>query len=60
MHDHLADLAMLGILERHSRNEGRSGGQYYEYDFNVDLELVCQVVGDLEGLVLPEGVLQYA
>ena len=60
MHDHLADLAMLGILERHSRNEGRSGGQYYEYDFNVDLKLVCQVVGDLEGFVLPEGVLQHA
>jgi cell division control protein 6 len=25
MHDHLSDLAMLGILDRQSRNEGRSG-----------------------------------
>nr|WP_239639091.1 hypothetical protein [Halorubrum aidingense] len=29
---------MLGILERHARNEGRAGGQYYEYEFNVSLE----------------------
>lgn len=58
MHDHLADLAMLGILDRHSRNEGRSGGQYYEYEFAVDLGIVQKVVGDLEGVVLPERVLR--
>jgi CDC6, C terminal. len=40
MHDHLADLTMLGILNRQSRNEGRAGGQYYEYEFNVGLKLV--------------------
>jgi len=48
MHDHLADLAMLGILDRHSRNEGRSGGQYYEYEFSVDLDLVANVVSDFK------------
>lgn len=53
MHDHLADLAMLGILDRHGRNEGRSGGQYYEYEFSVDLELVLEAVSELEALVLP-------
>jgi len=53
MHDHLADLAMLGILDRQSRNEGRRGGQYYEYEFSVDLRTVREVVGDLEGLALP-------
>jgi cell division control protein 6 len=58
MHDHLADLAMLGILDRHSRNEGRSGGQYYEYEFAVDLELVANVVSEFEGLTLPRRVLE--
>nr|WP_244289027.1 hypothetical protein [Halobacterium salinarum] len=28
---------MRGILDRTSRNEGASWGQYYEYDFAVDL-----------------------
>ncbi|GCF14473.1 hypothetical protein Harman_24080 [Haloarcula mannanilytica] len=56
MHDHLADLAMLGILDRQSRNEGRRGGQYYEYEFSVDLRIVQEVVGDLEGVVLPQRV----
>ena len=58
MHDHLADLAMLGILDRHSRNEGRSGGQYYEYEFAVDLDLVANVVSDFEGLALPRQVVE--
>lgn len=58
MHDHLADLAMLGILDRHSRNEGRSGGQYYEYEFSVDLDLVANVVSDFEGLALPRQVVE--
>ncbi|MXR50438.1 AAA family ATPase [Halovenus sp. WSH3] len=58
MHDHLADLAMLGILDRQSRNEGRSGGQYYEYEFSVDLRIVQEVVADLEGVVLPERLLR--
>ena len=44
---------MLGILDRHGRNEGRSGGQYYEYEFSVDLELVLEAVSELEALVLP-------
>ncbi|QDX41779.1 orc1/cdc6 family replication initiation protein [Salarchaeum sp. JOR-1] len=56
MHDHLADLAMLGILDRQSRNEGRSGGQYYEYEFAVDLDLVATVVTDFDGITLPQRV----
>ena len=47
MHDHLVDLAMLGIFDRQSRNEGRSGGQCYEYEFSVDLRIVQTVVADL-------------
>ena len=56
MHDHLADLAMLGILNRQSRNEGRAGGQYYEYEFNVGLKLVCEVVDTLDGVALPRRI----
>jgi cell division control protein 6 len=58
MHDHLADLTMLGILDRQSRNEGRSGGQYYEYEFAVDLKTVREVVADLEGVMLPDRILR--
>ncbi|AXG09710.1 orc1/cdc6 family replication initiation protein [Haloplanus rubicundus] len=58
MHDHLADLAMLGILDRRSRNEGRSGGQYYEYEFAVGLNLVANVVSDFEALTLPRRVVE--
>ena len=58
MHDHLADLAMLGILNRQSRNEGRAGGQYYEYEFNVELKLVCEVVDTLDGVALPKRIKQ--
>jgi len=59
MHDHLADLAMLGILNRQSRNEGRAGGQYYEYEFNVELKLVCEVVDTLDGIALPRRIVQH-
>jgi len=59
MHDHLADLAMLGILNRQSRNEGRAGGQYYEYEFNVGLKLVCEVVDTLDGVALSRRIEQH-
>ena len=58
MHDHLADLAMLGILNRQSRNEGRAGGQYYEYEFNAGLRLVCEVVDTFDGVLLPRHIYQ--
>ena len=56
MHDHLADLSMLGILDRWTRNEGRAGGQYYEYEFKVDLTTVCEIVADLDTIALPNSV----
>lgn len=59
MHDHLADLAMLGILDRHARNEGRAGGQYYEYEFSVDLSTVCEVVSDLDGILISDRIETY-
>ncbi|MBV0924480.1 orc1/cdc6 family replication initiation protein [Halomicroarcula limicola] len=56
MHDHLADLAMVGILQRTVRNEGRAGGQYHEYEFDVPLDLVRDVVRELEDIVPPDRV----
>ncbi|WP_254768194.1 orc1/cdc6 family replication initiation protein [Salinilacihabitans rarus] len=52
MHDHLSDLAMQGILKRYTRNHGRSGGQYYEYDLDVTLELAIDVVEELDDVDL--------
>jgi cell division control protein 6 len=47
---------MLGMLNRQSRNEGRAGGQYYEYEFNIGLKLVCEVVDTLDGVALPRRI----
>jgi len=35
---------MYEILNWQSRNEGRAGGQYYEYESNVRVKLVYKVV----------------
>jgi cell division control protein 6 len=56
MHDHLADLAMLGILNRQTKNEGRAGGHYYQYEFDVSLDIVGDVVQDFDSVSLPAGV----
>jgi len=56
MHDHLADLAMLGILSRQLKNEGRAGGHYYQYEFEVTLDVVSDVVQDFDSIVLPHTV----
>ncbi|MBX0324676.1 orc1/cdc6 family replication initiation protein [Halomicroarcula sp. F13] len=59
MHDHLADLAMVGILQRTVRNEGRAGGQYHEYEFDVPLDLVCDVVRELDDIAMPNVVARH-
>ena len=56
MHDHLADLAMLGILDRQMKNKGRAGGHYYQYEFDVDLDIVGDVVRDFDSIALPKAV----
>jgi hypothetical protein len=33
---------MLGFLRRHERNEGVSGGQYYEYELDLDPTIVLE------------------
>jgi Cdc6-like AAA superfamily ATPase len=40
--DHLSDLHMLGLLRRHERNKGLSGGQYYEYELDLDPTIVLE------------------
>lgn len=46
-HNHLSELAMLGILNRTKCNEGRSGGIYYEYDIDVPLKAALTTLQDL-------------
>ena len=33
---------MLGFLRRHEQNKGLSGGQYYEYELDLDPEIVLE------------------
>lgn len=47
--DHLADLHMLGFLQRDKRNQGRSGGQYFEYQLDLEPELVIETREKIEG-----------
>ncbi|ADD07500.1 Orc1-type DNA replication protein (plasmid) [Natrialba magadii ATCC 43099] len=46
-HNHLAELSMLGILDRAKRNEGRAGGIYYEYEVDVPLEAALSTLENL-------------
>lgn len=47
--DHLSDLHMLGFLQRHERNQGLSGGQYYEYELDMEPEIVMEMREEIEG-----------
>lgn len=40
MRDHIADLAMLGVVSSTEKNEGMSGGKYREHTLKQDLQLV--------------------
>lgn len=40
--DHLSDLHMLRFLYKYERNEGLSGGQYYEHELDLDPALVLE------------------
>lgn len=39
---HLSDLEMLGFVTQYERNEGRSGGQYYEFDLDLEPDPVLE------------------
>nr|WP_241431730.1 hypothetical protein [Natronorubrum bangense] len=40
--DHLSQLHTLGFLVRYEHNQGRSGGIYYEYELDLDPEIVLE------------------
>ncbi|KTG07726.1 cell division control protein Cdc6 [Haloprofundus marisrubri] len=42
--DHLSDLNMLGLINVYERNEGLSAGRYHEYELNVPLDAVLNVL----------------
>lgn len=44
MRDHLADLAMLGVISSTEKNEGMSGGKYREHALKQDLQLVVSAL----------------
>jgi len=46
--DHLGDLYMLGFLCRNDRNHGLSGGHYYEYELDLDPEIVLETRKEIE------------
>ena len=46
-HNHLAELSMLGILDRTKRNEGRGGGIYYEYEVDVPIDAALSTLEHL-------------
>jgi len=45
---HLSDLTMLGFLKRTERNEGLSGGYYYEYELDLDADIVLETREKIE------------
>lgn len=46
--NHLADLTMLGFLERTERNEGRAGGAHYQYELTLDPKIVLETRESIE------------
>jgi len=46
--NHLADLTMLGFLERTERNEGRAGGVHFQYELTLDPEIVLETRQSIE------------
>jgi len=46
--NHLSDLHMLGFLRRTDRNQGESGGRYYEYSLDLDPEIVLDIRSEIE------------
>ncbi|QDX41020.1 orc1/cdc6 family replication initiation protein [Salarchaeum sp. JOR-1] len=46
--NHLADLHMLGFFRRNGQNHGERGGRYYEYDLDLDADIILDVRDDIE------------
>jgi len=46
--NHLSDLHMLGFLQRRDRNHGEGGGRYYEYQLDLDPQIVLEIRHEAE------------
>lgn len=46
--DHLSELHMLGFLSRRDNNQGMSGGQYYEYELDMEPEIIISTRTEIE------------
>lgn len=46
--NHLADLTMLGFLERTEHNKGRAGGAHYQYELALDPTVVLETRDSIE------------
>jgi orc1/cdc6 family replication initiation protein len=46
--DHLSELHMLGFLSRRDNNQGVSGGQYYEYELDMEPEIIISTRTEIE------------
>jgi len=44
--DHLGDLNMLGLVNVYERNEGANAGRYHEYELDIPLSSVLEVLGE--------------
>lgn len=42
--DHLSDMNMLGLITVYERNEGLSAGRYHEYELDIPLKVVLDVL----------------
>lgn len=49
--NHLADLTMLGFLERTEQNEGRAGGAHYQYELTLDPDIVLETRQSIEASI---------
>lgn len=56
MQDYLSDLHMLGFLERKERNQGLNGGQYFEYELDMDPGIVVETRQEIEADRNAEGM----
>lgn len=45
--EHLSQLHTLGFLVRHEHNQGRSGGVYYEYELDLDSQIVLDTRAEI-------------
>ncbi|MYL15323.1 orc1/cdc6 family replication initiation protein [Halorubrum xinjiangense] len=46
--NHLADLTMLGFIERTEQNEGRAGGVHYRYELTLDPDIILETRESIE------------